>query len=129
MRKEGKLPSQSPPVVFEFVSGQFRPVEWSAFVRLPLREIVRRAFVLKSLGLYFVGDGWDTDIGKIVARKHPGKVRHLMEWLEIVLPYWASDLMDKPLLSIPLRSISDADASEVLARIQKLATQQAEMMA
>lgn len=120
---------ESTPKILELIGGQFKSVQWSDFVRLPVREIMRRPFVLKSHGLYFVGDGWGTDVGKIVARKHPGRVRHLIEWLEIILPYWSSDFMDRPLISVPLRSINEGNASEVLARIQELAQQQAEMMA
>ncbi|MFA4971993.1 MAG: hypothetical protein WC683_05220 [bacterium] len=111
--------------ILELIEGDFRRVEWADFVQLPVREICRRPFVLKAHGLYFVGDGWGTDVGKIVARKHPGKVRHLIEWLEIVLPYWDSDLMDKPLAGIPLRKIGDGNASEILARIQALASAEA----
>lgn len=117
------------PAILELVGDQFKPVEWADFVRLTIREICRRPFVLKVHGLYFVGDGLGTNIDKIVARKHPGKVRHLIEWLEVVLPYWSSDLMDKPIVGITLREINNGDASEVLAKIQELARQQAEMLA
>ena len=117
------------PAILELVGGQFKPVEWSDFVRFTPREIARRPFVFKVHGLYFVGDGWGTDVGKIVAKKHPGKVRHLIEWLEVILPYWTSDMMDKPLVEIPLRKINNGNASEILARIQELARHQAEVVA
>lgn len=115
--------------ILELVNGQFQPMAWSDFIRLSLREIYRRPFVLKAHDLYFVGDGWGTDVGKIVARKHPYKVRHIMEWAEIVLPYLTSEILDKPVIELPLRKINEGNASEILVRIQKLAQQQAEMMA
>lgn len=129
MRAEGKLSSQSAPVVFEYAGDQFKAVEWSDFVRLTVREICRRPFVLKAHGLYFVGDGEGTDIGRVVAQKHPGRVRHIIEWLEVALPYLASDVMDRPLIGLPMRKIGDAGASEVIAHIQKLAAIQREAMA
>lgn len=119
----------SKPSVLELVGGQFKPIEWADFVRLTPREIARRPFVLKAHGLYFVGDGWNTDVGKIVAQRHPGKVRHLIEWLEVALPYLASDVMDRPLIGLPMRKIGDAGASEFIAHIQKLAAIQREAMA
>ena len=115
--------------ILELIEGDFRRVEWADFVRLSLREIIRRPFVLKAHGLYFVGDGRDIDVGKIVAKKHPYKVRHIGEWAEIALPYLSSEILDKPLIAAPLRKISEGNASEVLARIQRLAAEQAEMMA
>lgn len=117
------------PIVLELVGGQFKPVEWADFVRLTVREICRRPFVLKTHGLYFVGDSWGTNIDRIVAKKHPGKIRSIMEWLVVVLPYWSADLMDEPLIGLPMRKINEGNASEVLARIQELARQNREVNA
>lgn len=116
---------QRRPEILELIEGRFERREWADFVRLTVREICRRPFVLKACGLYFVGDGRGTDIGRLVERKHPGRVRHLIEWLEIVLPFWSSALMDWRLIDIKLREIADGDASEVLSRIQGLARRQA----
>lgn len=119
----------SNPVVLEFVGDRFTTVEWRDFVRLTLREITRHPFVLKVHGLYFVGDGWGTDIGKIVAKKHPNKVRHIIEWLEVILPYWSSDMMDKQLIHLPTLNINQANPSEVIERIQKIIGRNAEIVA
>lgn len=117
------------PEILELIAGKFRRVEWSDFVQLTPREIARQPFVLKAHRLYFVGDGWDTNVGRIVAQRHPGKVRHTIEWLEVTLPYWTSDMMDKPLISLPMRTINDGNASEVLERIQRLVQVRPEVVA
>lgn len=117
------------PDILELVDGRFRRVEWADFVRLTLREICRRPLVLKACGLYFLGDGWGTEIGRLVAKKHPGKVRHLGEWIWIVVPGLSSEMMDRRLIEIPMRKIDDGNTSEVLERVQELARQQAEAMA
>jgi hypothetical protein len=116
---QNTLPSEG-VTVFEFVGAQFKPVEWADFVRLTPREICRRPLVLKACDLYFLGDGWGTEIGRIVAKKHPGKVRHLGEWLWVVVPGLSSEMMDKRLLELPMRAITDGDASNLVARIRQL---------
>lgn len=108
------------PVILELVGNQFQLVSWSDFVRLTPRQIARRPFVLKAHGLYFVGDGHGTNIGQSVVKRHPRKVRHTIEWLEVILPYWTSDMMDKPLIELPMRTINDGNISETLEKIQKL---------
>ena len=115
------------PEVLEFIGKQFRQMAWGDFVRLTVREITGRSFVLKAHDFYFVGGNDEAD--RVVARKYPGRVRHIFEWLEVVLPYWSTDILDKPLMAIPLRSVENGGASDVLARIKELANRQMEVMA
>lgn len=115
--------------ILELVGGQFMSVEWRDFARLTLREITRRPFVLKAHGFYFVGDGWGTDVGQIVAKKHPDNVRHIIEWLEVILPFWTSDMMDKPLIELPTININDANPSKLIEKIKRVIGVSAEVAA
>jgi len=117
------------PEILEFFEGGFKPVSWVEFSRLTLRELARRPFVLKALGLYFVGNGWGTDVGKIVAKRHPGKVRHIIEWLEVILPFWTSDMMDKSLIELPTININDANPSKLIEKIKRVTGVNAEVVA
>jgi len=106
--------------ILELVDHKFSPVTWAEFTKLTLREIARRPFVLKTHGLYFVGDGFGTGIEKIVAKRHPDKVHGIVDWFEVILPHLSSDMLDKSLIELPMVNISEATPLDVLERIQRV---------
>lgn len=122
------------PCFVQVIDCQGEPVEISfkEFTRLPLRNILNPAseFLLElddgSMPiLVATGD----KMLKMALRMRPERALPFHEVLTALILHWTSDMMDKPLIDLPIRCMSNTGASEAITRTPKMAAIQREVTA
>lgn len=100
------------------------PVEvpFEVFIQLKVRDVlsVDSEYLLEMGTPPILVASGDKTYG-FAKRLNPERTVFLHEVIVAVVPFWTSDLMDKPLIELPSSAMGNEEVSKILAQIQSQA--------